>query len=109
MSIGNTIKELRKSNKMTQAELAQQLGTLQKVISDYEHGKTKPPRDRLPKIATAFGVSIDELLGEKEFQDGIKPINKNSRTAKLIKVFEKLSPSEQRLILKQVEAIANNK
>jgi transcriptional regulator with XRE-family HTH domain len=109
MTIGDTIKRLRESNKMTQAELAEQIETLQKVISDYEHGRTKPPRDRLLKIAAAFGITVDELLGSKEKRENTQSINPNSRAAKLLIAFEKLSPSEQRLILKQTQAIAEGK
>jgi transcriptional regulator with XRE-family HTH domain len=109
MNIGEKIKQLRNTNKMTQAELAKQLDTLQKVISDYEHGRTKPPRDRLLKIAAVFSITVDELLGKDDFQGKIKPINKNSRAAKMLELFEKLSPGEQRLILKQTQAIVNGR
>ena len=109
MNIGEKIKQLRNTNKMTQAELAKQLGTLQKVISDYEHGRTKPPRDRLLKIAAVFSITVDELLGNGDFQGRTKPINKNSRAAKMLELFEKLSPGEQRLVLKQTQAIVNDR
>lgn len=106
MNIGEIIKNLRKSAKMTQVQLAEELGTIQKVISDYEHGRAKPPRDRLPSIAKIFGVSIDQLLGCEDISEKNKPLNKNKRAAKMIDVFEKLTPNEQRLILKQTEALA---
>ena len=109
MNIGETIKNMRKCAKMTQVQLAEELGTIQKVISDYEHGRAKPPRDRLPKIAKIFGVSIDQLLGTEDISEQTKPINRNKRAAKMLDVFERLTPNEQRLILKQTEALAETR
>jgi len=106
MIIGVTTKNLRIRAKMTQVQLAEELGTIQKVISDYEHGRAKPPRDRLPKIAKIFGVSIDQLLGTEDITEDTKPLNRNRRAAKMLDVFERLTPNEQRLILKQTEALA---
>jgi transcriptional regulator with XRE-family HTH domain len=110
LTIGQIIKKLRKSLGMTQAQLADELGTLQKVISDYESGRAKPPRDRLPLLAKALSISIDELLGTKDFTENRpKTPNKNKRSVRLLDAFEKLKPDEQRLVLRQTLALAGEK
>ena len=110
MGIAENIKRLRKASGLTQAELAAKMGTIQKVISDYENGRAKPPRDRLPLLARIFGTTVDQLLGHDALaQPQAKPINKNKRTAKLVDAFEKLSPTDQRVILNQTRALAQEK
>ena len=54
----NTIKELRESRKLTQAELAEKLGVSDKAISKWETGKGYPDISLLDPIAKTFGVSI---------------------------------------------------
>ena len=56
------IKELRKKIKMTQAELAKQLNLKSpSTICLWENGQRKPPSDKLPEIAKALSVNIDDI------------------------------------------------
>ena len=108
MTIADNIKILRKSRGLSQALLAEKLGTIQKVITDYETGKSKPPADRLAKLAKFFQVSVDEIIGTKDVtlpSNDKKLQHGNSRIAQLIKLFEKLSDEEQRTTLKQIRAL----
>jgi transcriptional regulator with XRE-family HTH domain len=107
MTIATNIKNLRKSKGWTQVELAEKLNTTQQVITSYERGKKKPPVDRLPDIAGLLGVTIEELIGKKSLKIEIngQHLHKNSRTAKIQDLFDKLPPLEQRAILKQVTAL----
>lgn len=67
----NRIKELRKSNNVSQEKLAKALNVHQTAVSQWEQGRTRPDNQLLSDIALYFGVSIDYLLGydigEKEF------------------------------------------
>lgn len=58
----NKIRELRKSNKLTQGELAEVLNTTTSNVSGWECGKWQPDNDTLVKLANFFGVTIDYLL-----------------------------------------------
>ena len=110
MTIGTNIKKLRISRGWTQVELAEKLKTTQQVITSYETSKKKPPVDKLPSIASIFGVSIEELLGKKQItinNVNEKHLHKNSRTAKVQELFEKLPPLEQRAIFKQIKALTD--
>ncbi len=110
MSIGENIKKLRKSLGLTQVQLADSLGTTQKVITDYETGRSKPPRKRLPHIARFFNISVDELIGDEELPEPTNGKTQahhgNSRTAHVMKLFDRLGEEEQRVILKQIKALA---
>lgn len=63
MDIGNQIKRLRTSNKLTQTELAKRLKVTKSTISAYENGSRLPSYDVLISIAQLFHVSTDNLLG----------------------------------------------
>ena len=60
---GQRIKELRKENKLTQKELAEQLHTVHPVITNYENGKNLIATPFLYTISKKYNVSADYLLG----------------------------------------------
>ncbi len=63
--IGKKIVSLRKQNNMTQMELADRMGISFQAVSNWERGNSMPDISKLPELAEIFGVSLDELLGEK--------------------------------------------
>ena len=60
---GERLAALRKAAGFTQVELAAELGISQRMVAYYESPQAAPPANLLPAIATALGVSIDELFG----------------------------------------------
>jgi transcriptional regulator with XRE-family HTH domain len=105
--IGQTIRRLRKANGWTQVELAQRLNASQKVVTTYENNQRTPTLENLKKLAAAFGVSLDELVGVKDVHIIAEQphMHRNSRVAKVQNLYEKLPPLEQRSILKQIKAL----
>ena len=65
--LGEKIKKYREEKKMTQVEVADVLGVKPATISKYEAGTLEPNIQSLKKLAELFGVSVDELLKEDEF------------------------------------------
>ena len=63
LTIGEKIALLRKERNITQTELAEYLFLTPQTVSRWEVGSGAPEITLLPKIATFFGVSIDELFG----------------------------------------------
>ena len=59
---GTTIKTLRESKKLTQAQVAEQLGVSAKAVSKWETGKGLPDISLLQPLAAALGVSLIELM-----------------------------------------------
>ena len=59
----NRITDLRKSLKLSQADLARYVGCTQTTISKYELEQIKIPPDVLAKLCQAFDCSADYLLG----------------------------------------------
>ncbi len=62
--VKNLIK-LRKEAKMTQTQLAEQVGVNANTISQYELAKRQPSLEILKKIAQVLNCSIDELVKEE--------------------------------------------
>lgn len=63
MSIGTTIKKLRREHKITQEQLAEYLGITSRAVSQWECDRTAPDISQLPLLANIFNVSADVLLG----------------------------------------------
>lgn len=64
MNIGSKITELRKKNNWSQEELAKQIDSSRVMIGKYERGDNSPSVEVLVRLAKAFNVSVDFLLGE---------------------------------------------
>ena len=62
MSIGTTIKKLRRDRNITQEQLAEFLGVSTNAVSQWECDKTAPDISHLPVLANIFEVSADILL-----------------------------------------------
>lgn len=62
MSIGATIKKLRRDKNITQEQLAEMLGISTNAVSQWECDKTAPDISHLPILANIFEVSADVLL-----------------------------------------------
>ncbi len=63
MSIGSTIKRLRREKEITQEQLAEYLGITSRAISQWECDRTAPDISQLPALCHIFDVSSDVLLG----------------------------------------------
>lgn len=64
MTIGEKIRQLRKTRKLTQKQLGELSGIAEPTIRRYELGKLNPKRETLYKIAKALGVHPVELSVE---------------------------------------------
>lgn len=58
-SIGAKLRILRKERRLTQEELAEQIGIKRPTISNYEIGRRAPHLSELRRIAEFFGVGLD--------------------------------------------------
>ena len=59
LRIGHRIAELRKSQKLTQSQLAERCGIQQSHIARIETGHYSVGLDTLSQIATSLGMTID--------------------------------------------------
>ena len=61
---GTALREHRKQQGLTQAELAAAIGTSRSYISEVECGRENISLERAERLAQALGYSLIELLGE---------------------------------------------
>lgn len=86
---GQRVRLLRKTQNLTQEELAEKAGLSYKFIGEIERGAANPTLDTIEKIASALGVYAALLLSEKEER------------------FSEIS-DEEKEIIRQALAIMNN-
>lgn len=82
MAIAERIADLRRNARLTQAQLAEQIGVSQPVISGIERGDLRVHGELIIELAKLFKVSADDILG-------LKPPKKNPN--------DKMSPEMKRL------------
>ena len=63
MNFSNNLKKIRKSLKLSQAKLAPLVNISQRTISHYEKGDSEPELIIVCRLADAFSISVDQLLG----------------------------------------------
>jgi transcriptional regulator with XRE-family HTH domain len=110
VSIGTRLKETRIKAGLTQVQLAHVSGVPQGLITCYENDVKIPSAPKLAALAKALHVSMDNLVDDDqrpdpEIPDGPK-IHGNSRAAKVQQLFLKLDEEAQRVLLKQMKAMA---
>lgn len=77
--------KLRKSKKLTQAELANKFNFSDKTISKWESGESLPSIDVLYKLAEFYGVSLSDLANENlEIEEFTKSEEKRIISNKVI-------------------------
>jgi transcriptional regulator with XRE-family HTH domain len=101
-TLGQRLARLRKHKALTQVELAERIGIIQSLVSEYERDKLRLNAHMLARFALALGVSADELLGlDERRQNGSKVSLKVARRMRLV---EQLPPHEQATLLKTIDA-----
>ena len=63
-SLGETLKEYRVRNNMTQEFVAERLGVSRQAVSKLENGTSDPSTSNLLALAELYGISAEELLRE---------------------------------------------
>lgn len=99
-SFGARLASLRKAAGFTQIELAAELGISQRMVAYYESPQSTPPANLLPQIATALGVTIDEMFGRSAKRKLAKQEG-DSRLRRRLLAIEKLDVAEKRQVLRK--------
>jgi transcriptional regulator with XRE-family HTH domain len=65
--LSKSLKELREQYKFTQKQVAEKLGVVYQTYQSYELGINLPSLENFVKLADLYDVSLDFLLGRKEY------------------------------------------
>jgi transcriptional regulator with XRE-family HTH domain len=60
---GSRIRDYRLKLKLSTTELAEKIGVKQPNITQMENDQRQPDVDKVVKLARAFGITVDELIG----------------------------------------------
>jgi transcriptional regulator with XRE-family HTH domain len=108
INFGERLAELRKAKGFTQRELAENIGTSQRMIAHYENHVKRPSLDKLESIAKAFGLSIDQVLG-------VQPLKKQPGAPKdaylqrKLQKVQALPKDDQKVIINMIDALSTKK
>lgn len=75
MGFGSVLRDLRKQNHLTQAELAKILNIAESTISMWELGKRTPDFEKLEEIADYFNVDMNYLHGQSDVPNQYQAAN----------------------------------
>ena len=103
-NFGERLAQLRKAAGYTQVEFAAEVGITQRMVAYYEAPNAQPPARLLPQIATALGVTIDELFG-RSAQRKLAKQEGDSRLRRRLLAIEKLDVAEKRQVLQVIDAL----
>lgn len=67
--IGKFIAELRKEQKLTQAELGEKIGVTNKTISRWENGNYMPDVSTMQSLCEVLGITINELISARHLTE----------------------------------------
>lgn len=75
MKVGDIIKILRKTHKMTQADLARKLNVAPTAVSAWERNENRPLMDKLTVLAEIFNVPITRFFETGEYN--LQPVKES--------------------------------
>jgi transcriptional regulator with XRE-family HTH domain len=102
-TLGQRLSRMRKERGYTQAELAEKIGLIRYLISDYERDKRRPNYEMIIRLALALEVTTDELLGLKQSKSKGNKKSPSLKILRRMKRIEVLSPAHQKIILKNID------
>lgn len=87
-----------RKEKMTQAELAKQIGISQQEISRYENGDVKAPINYLIDLANCCNVSVDYILGRDKIYD-------TPKNEQILYLFNMLNENNKNRVLERIKTL----
>lgn len=94
---GTTFRQIRKSKKLSQSEVAERAGLSISYISDVERGVANPKLDTIEALAKAIDVSAGELfnfnartVGPQQIRERIAASINTCDDATIEKIYQKL-------------------
>lgn len=84
MKLGDQLFKLRKEAKLSQEQLAFEIGVTRQTISNWELNETSPNPEQLKLLSKTLNVSVDELLGNDVKQVLVEKVSNTEKLAGII-------------------------
>ncbi len=101
-TIGPRLARLRKERGFTQVELAEKIGIVQTLVTDYETDRLRLSAEMALRFALALDVTVDELLRPGSAPAKRKP---SRRVLRRLEQIESLPPTQQTALLRTIDAV----
>jgi transcriptional regulator with XRE-family HTH domain len=120
MVIGNRLKELRESKKLSQGDVEKRTGLLRCYISRVENGHTVPSIETLEKMARALEVPMYRLFHDGEAPASLRKMQPPKKDewgstgreavyiSTLCKLLAKMEPDDRNLLLHMAQKVGRH-
>jgi transcriptional regulator with XRE-family HTH domain len=100
-TLGQRLARIRKERGYTQVELAEKIGILQTLVTDYETDRLRLTAEMAVRFALALDVSLDELLRPKAPK--ASPRKPSRKVLRRLERIETLPRPQQTAVLKSID------
>jgi transcriptional regulator with XRE-family HTH domain len=101
-ALGRRVAEARKSQGLSQQQLADELGIAQQTLAHYEVGRVRVAVAQLPQLARALAVTVEELIGEEAQPARRGPVPKLLQQMERI---QRLPRAQQRFVMQMLDTV----
>ena len=108
MDTAERIFDLLDRSGMEQKKFAELIGATDKVVSKWRTSGLKSYRKYLPQIADVLGTTVEYLLTGKKEEPTVQDDGLTDGERALMKQFRQLTPEQQDMVLRMVQAAADN-
>src|SRR6202166_1262031 len=112
MNIGNTIRDYRLQEGMSQGDIEKRTGLLRCYLSRVENGHTVPSLETLQKIAGALDLQLAQFFAEDNVSKEVSTLNLSEEEIRFLTQVQRysanLSDSDRRLLLAMVRKFASS-
>jgi transcriptional regulator with XRE-family HTH domain len=102
-ALGRRIEQLRRSRGYTQAELGRALGVSQQAIFAYQLGERRVSVLILERIATLYGISMDQVVGRAPERKPPPNRRLSPRAMRHAERLQGLSRTSQRFVIRLID------
>lgn len=102
--LSDTIKEIRKKHYLNQTQFANRIGVTQSAVSQWENDLTRPNSYQLEAIASAFNLSIDELLVDN-IKESVPGTPKTVEARLLAKGIDEMPEAQRKAIMSMMTGL----
>ena len=107
MSLANRLRTLREHATLSQADVAAALDVSIPTVSEWEKGRKKPARARIPALARLYDVSTDFLLNGIDLRRS--DMNESDEERSLVALYREADPQVKISVLTLLRAASEKK
>ena len=108
-TFGDRLARVRKGQGYTQVQLAERIGIMQPVLSNYERDRFRPDSEMVARLALALDTSADALLGLKTRRTAQRDDPETRRLWKRFQLVRSLPEKDRRAVIRLINSLVSVK